>query len=133
MTAILGILVIRSSLVDWWSMKKECRHARHNRTSNIGLAPLNFRYSISYRNDQNLSDKSGRFFTFFESFFTKFVPFWCWPPCMLLLLLLYSTFPGVPTVLAVQLLLQFLLLPNSGVLILVGSIMYCTVLYNRTH
>jgi hypothetical protein len=30
MAASLGILVIRSSLVDWWSMKKECRHARHN-------------------------------------------------------------------------------------------------------
>jgi hypothetical protein len=30
MTASLGIRVIRSSLVDWWSMKKECRHARHN-------------------------------------------------------------------------------------------------------
>ncbi len=30
MTASLGILVIRSSLVDWRSMKKECRHARHN-------------------------------------------------------------------------------------------------------
>jgi hypothetical protein len=30
MTASLGILVIRSSLVDWQSMKKECRHARHN-------------------------------------------------------------------------------------------------------
>jgi hypothetical protein len=29
MTASLGILVIRSSLVDWRSMKKECRHARH--------------------------------------------------------------------------------------------------------
>jgi len=30
MTASLGIRVVRSSLVDWWSMKKECRHARHN-------------------------------------------------------------------------------------------------------
>jgi hypothetical protein len=30
MTASLGILVIRSSLVDWRSMKKECRHARHS-------------------------------------------------------------------------------------------------------
>ncbi len=30
MTASLGIRVIRSSLVDWWSMKKECRHARHS-------------------------------------------------------------------------------------------------------
>ncbi len=30
MAASLGILVIRSSLVDWWSMKKECRHARHS-------------------------------------------------------------------------------------------------------
>ncbi len=30
MTASLGIRVIRSSLVDWRSMKKECRHARHN-------------------------------------------------------------------------------------------------------
>ncbi len=29
MTASLGIRVIRSSLVDWRSMKKECRHARH--------------------------------------------------------------------------------------------------------
>ncbi len=29
MTASLGIRVVRSSLVDWWSMKKECRHARH--------------------------------------------------------------------------------------------------------
>jgi hypothetical protein len=29
MAASLGILVIRSSLVDWRSMKKECRHARH--------------------------------------------------------------------------------------------------------
>jgi hypothetical protein len=30
MTASLGIRVIRSSLVDWRSMKKECRHARHS-------------------------------------------------------------------------------------------------------
>jgi hypothetical protein len=30
MTASLGIRVIRSSLADWRSMKKECRHARHN-------------------------------------------------------------------------------------------------------
>ncbi len=30
MTASLSIRVIRSSLVDWWSMKKECRHARHS-------------------------------------------------------------------------------------------------------
>jgi hypothetical protein len=29
MTASLGIRVIRSSLTDWRSMKKECRHARH--------------------------------------------------------------------------------------------------------
>ncbi len=29
MTASLGIRVIRSSLADWRSMKKECRHARH--------------------------------------------------------------------------------------------------------
>ncbi len=29
MAASLGILVIRSSLADWQSMKKECRHARH--------------------------------------------------------------------------------------------------------
>jgi hypothetical protein len=29
MTASLSIRVIRSSLVDWRSMKKECRHARH--------------------------------------------------------------------------------------------------------
>jgi hypothetical protein len=31
MTASLGIRVICSSLVDWRSMKKECRHARHNK------------------------------------------------------------------------------------------------------
>jgi hypothetical protein len=30
MAVSLGILVIRSSLVDWRSMKKECRHARHS-------------------------------------------------------------------------------------------------------
>ncbi len=30
MAASLDILVIRSSLVDWQSMKKECIHARHN-------------------------------------------------------------------------------------------------------
>jgi hypothetical protein len=30
MAASLGTLVIRSSLADWQSMKKECRHARHN-------------------------------------------------------------------------------------------------------
>ena len=36
MAASLGILVIRSSLVDWWSMKKECRHARHNRNTLYG-------------------------------------------------------------------------------------------------
>ncbi len=30
MTASLDILVIRSSLVDWQLMKKECIHARHN-------------------------------------------------------------------------------------------------------
>ncbi len=30
MTASLGIRVIRSSPADWRSMKKECRHARHN-------------------------------------------------------------------------------------------------------
>ncbi len=35
MTAILGILVIRSSLIDWWSMKKECRHARHNKNCTV--------------------------------------------------------------------------------------------------
>jgi hypothetical protein len=41
MTASFGILVIRSSLVDWWSMKKECRHARHSmsiqKTQNLML------------------------------------------------------------------------------------------------
>ncbi len=31
MTASLSIRVIRSSLADWRSMKKECRHARHTR------------------------------------------------------------------------------------------------------
>ncbi len=30
MTASLGIRVIHSSLADWRSMKKECRHARHS-------------------------------------------------------------------------------------------------------
>ncbi len=30
MTASLDIRVIRSSLADWRSMKKECRHARHS-------------------------------------------------------------------------------------------------------
>ncbi len=35
MAASLGILVIRSSLVDWRSMKKECRHARHRKLSSI--------------------------------------------------------------------------------------------------
>ncbi len=37
MTASFGICVIRSSLVDWWSMKKECRHARHTRVRRFRL------------------------------------------------------------------------------------------------
>jgi hypothetical protein len=33
MTASLGIRVIRSSLVDWRPMKKECRHAAQQPTA----------------------------------------------------------------------------------------------------
>ncbi len=38
MTASRGILVIRSSLIDWRSMKKECRHARH---TCLSIFPVN--------------------------------------------------------------------------------------------
>ena len=42
MTASLGIRVIRSSLADWRSMKKECRHARHSTISLRFLGILRF-------------------------------------------------------------------------------------------
>jgi hypothetical protein len=38
-TAIVNTLVIRSSLKDWQSMKKECIHARHNHDS-LTLSPF---------------------------------------------------------------------------------------------
>jgi hypothetical protein len=41
----------------------------------------------------------------------------------------HPTFPRVPNVLAVLLLLSFLLLPDSGILILAVVIIYFTVLY----
>ncbi len=46
MAASLGILVIRSSLVDWWSMKKECRHARHTCIFVIWIFQKNYRYIL---------------------------------------------------------------------------------------
>ncbi len=63
MTASLGIRVIRSSLVDWRSMKKECRHARHTTIPSIEQNQLAWVNRLEFKNQSwdNL-------FTIFQSF-----------------------------------------------------------------